>query len=635
MSEKNRSDHVLLEEALAQANLSVLRMALYQATRDPELENMHVNKVPLRGGAFHGYIVDDRHADTIRRKAADFLLSGVPAADPDSPSDEDLKRMMSLMIGEPLSDSEFRLGREELAFDEFPREATWTGATPSIPEGFQVAIIGAGASGIAAAIQFERLGIPYVIYERQSGIGGTWHLNHYPDARVDTSSFLYQFKFVKNYPWPEYFASQKEVKKYLEHVAKTFGVYEHIVFDIELKSARFRDEDQSWELELEDQDGRRETVPANVVVSAAGQFSTPRRPDIPGVDGYKGAFFHTTAWDDDYDFAGKRIAVIGNGSTGVQLMPKLAQSASQTYAFQRTPQWISPMEGYRESISPEIRWLFDNMPHYWNWYCYHTQVTTSGMQLAQEYDPAWQDAGGLISERNDGLRKNLTEYIESKVSHRTDLLANLVPDYAPLARRLVVDNGWYDALLRDNVELVTTGIERFTTSGVITGDGREIELDAVAFAGGFDVSKYLFPAEYTGRGGVTMASAWSKDGPRAYLGMAVPNFPNLFVFYGPNAQARSGAFLSWIEIWSRYAAQGIVHLLEHGHRSMVVREEVFTDYNERLDEATKGLIWEREGPANRNYYVNEHGRQNVNWPWRNEHYFELVERLNPEDYEFQ
>ncbi|MCZ4497560.1 MAG: hypothetical protein JWQ74_113 [Marmoricola sp.] len=631
MADNVHDDRAGVEDALGQANISVLRMALYQATRDPELADMTVNKVPLRGGAFYGYIVDEKHADDIRRKAADFLTRPL-SVDQTAPDDDELRSLMTMMTGEPLTDREFGFGREELAFDEFPREARWASEGQQIPEGFTVAIIGAGASGIAAAIQFERLGVPYVIYERQSGIGGTWHLNHYPDARVDTSSFLYQYKFVKNYPWPEYFASQKEVKKYLEHVAASFGVADKIVFDVDMERATFQD-DETWSLSLRHRDGRTETVRANVIISAAGQFSTPKRPDIPGVESFEGEFFHTTAWDDNFDPVGRQIAVIGNGSTGVQLMPKLAQSAAKVYAFQRTPQWISPMEGYRESISPQIRWLFDRMPFYWNWYCYHTQVTTSGMQLAQEYDAAWQEAGGAISERNDGLRANLTEYIRTKVGHDEELYAKLLPDYAPLARRLVVDNGWYDALLRDNVELVTEGIDHFTPEGIRTRDGRDLALDAVAFAGGFDVSKYLFPAEYIGRDGVTMQDAWAKDGPRAYLGMTVPDFPNLFIFYGPNSQPRSGAFLSWVEIWSRYAAQGVVHLIESGHRSMSVRREVFEDYNERLDEETKQLIWEREGPSERNYYINEHGRQSVNWPWRNEHYFEFVAQIDPEDFD--
>lgn len=622
-----------LRRILGFANPNVLRLALYQSTRDPDLASMKVNKVPLRGGAFFGYVLDEAHVPALVDKAVAFLRQ--PVVEQDLPTPEQQREMMSLLTGEPVTDREYAFGREELALDEFPREARWGTDDPIVPEGFVVSIIGAGASGIAAAIQFERLGIPYVVYERQSDIGGTWHLNHYPDARVDTSSFLYQFKFVKNYPWPEYFAGQEEVKGYLEHVAKKFGVYEHIVFDTELTRAEYDASNHRWTLKLKHHDGEVTERTSNVIVSAAGQFSTPKFPDFPGVEDYRGRCFHTTAWDDNYQVAGQRIAVIGNGSTGVQVMPRLAKDGAEVYAFQRTPQWISPMEGYRELIGSEIRWLFDNVPWYWNWYCYSMQVTTSGMQGAQEYDRDWQARGGVISERNDGMRETLTEYIRSKVGHVPELFEKLVPDYAPLARRLVVDNGWYEALLRDNVHLVTDGIERFTETGIVTGAGEHIELDAVVMAAGFDVSKYLWPTEYVGEGGRTIEEAWNEDGPRAYLGMTVPQFPNLFIFYGPNAQARAGAFLSWVEIWARYAAEAVVYMLEHGHPSAVVREEVFHDYNERLDAAHDNLIWEKEAPRDKNYYVNRFGRQNVNLPWRNEHYFEMVAHFNPADFELR
>lgn len=612
-----------IRTALESANLNVLRLALYQATGDPDLAAMEVVRIPLRGGAFFGYLVADQHHEAIKEKALRFLLQRPDVHDVRVPADDELRAMMALLTGEELSDSEFRFGREELALEPFPRRAYWSGERPAVADDVRVVIVGAGASGIAAAIQFELLGIPYAIYERQSEIGGTWNLNRYPDARVDTSSFLYQFKFEKNYPWTEYFASQVEVKRYLEHVARKYGVHDKIRFDVEVTKAHFDEAESRWRLELV-RDGAVEQLTADVVVSAAGLFSTPKFPDIPGVDEYEGQLFHTTAWGIDYDATGRRIAVIGNGSTGVQLVPKLAQTADQLYAFQRTPQWISPMENYREQITPDIRWLFDHVPYYWNWFCYSSQVTSSGMQGAQVYDREWQKAGGRISERNDGMRAILTEYIRGKVGHDPDLLAKCLPDYAPLARRLVVDNGWYDALLQDNVELVTEPISRLTAKGIATTDGEVREVDTIVFAAGFEVTKYMWPTEYVGRGGVRMEDLWEKDGPRAHLGLVVPGFPNLFIFYGPNSQPRAGAFLSWIEIWARYTAQAVADLLESGHRTLEVKEEVFEEYNARLDAAHSELIWATEGPVGKNYYVNAHGRQNVNVPFANHEYFEMV-----------
>lgn len=617
-----------IEAAVAQANPSVLRMAIYQATHDPELAAMKVNQEPRRGGAFHSPIVDPRHDETIRRTAVEFLREGHGDDDLVVPTDDDLRSMMRMMTDVEPDDIAFRHGREELAFDPFPREATWHGAKPEIPEDFRVAIVGAGPSGIASAVQLERLGIPYDVYEREAAAGGTWQVNSYPEARVDTSSFLYQFKFIKNYPWSEYFAAADEVKKYVQHTADVFGVTPHVQFNSSLEGAEFDDDTSTWVLTLASPNGVERQARANVIISAAGQFSTPRLPDIPGVEDFQGDFFHTTAWDQSFDPTGKTVAVIGNGSTGVQLTPWLAEHAQHLYVLQRTPQWIAPMEGYRTVITPEIRWLFDHVPGYWNWYCFHTQVTTNGMQLAQEYDRDWQARGGLISERNDGLRAALTSYIHEKLAGHPDLIAKVTPDYAPLARRLVVDSGWYEALLRPDVDLVAEGIDHIEPDAIVTREGRRLEVDAIVFASGFDVSKYLYPTEYLGSQGASLQELWSKDGPRAYLGMTLPGFPNLFVFYGPNAQPRSGAFVTWSEIWSRYAAEGVVHLLEQGARSFELRREVFDDYQDEVDAAHADLIWLGEAPADKNYYVKD-GRQIVHWPFRNEDYYDRVSTFDP------
>ena len=631
MATNSTFDMSQVDSILEHARPNILRMALYQSTKDPELKEMQLSKVPLRGGAFFGYELSEDDARKVRAKARDYLMSG-DARDNSLPADDELREMMHLLTGEEVTDELFDFGREELALADFSRKADWTGEKPSIPDGFEVAVIGAGASGVVAGVQLEQLGIPYEVYERQSEAGGTWQLNHYPEARVDTSSFLYQFKFVKNYPWPEYFAPQAEVKKYIEYVAREYGVDKNIRFDTELKRAVFNEKTNLWDIELHHREGTVTKKSVNAIISGAGQFSTPRFPDIEGLADFAGAKLHTTAWDDSFDPKGKRIAVIGNGSTGVQLMPGLASSAEFVYQFQRTPQWVSPMEQYRERISQEVRWLFDNMPFYWNWYCYYSQVTTDAMQNAQEYDRDWQANGGTISEANDGLKQALTTYIHEKLATRPDLVAKVTPDYAPLARRLIVDNGWYDALLRDNVALVTDGIARFTENGIETTAGEFCEIDAVVFAAGFDVSKYLWPTEYVGREGSTMESMWAEDGPRAYLGLTVPGFPNLFIFYGPNAQPRSGAFLSWVEIWSRYAVQGIIHVLEQGIHAIDVREDVFRNYNRELDAHNDILIWDKEAPADKNYYVNRFGRQNVHWTFRNAEYFKKVAALNPSDF---
>jgi 4-hydroxyacetophenone monooxygenase len=247
------------------------------------------------------------------------------------------------------------------------------------------------------------------------------------------------------------------------------------------------------------------------------------------------------------------------------------------------------------------------------------------------YDREWQKAGGLVSRRNDAMRANYKRHIEAKLGHDPALVEKLTPDFPPFAKRPVVDNGWFDTLVRDNVDLVTDPIERITPKGVRTQDGQEREFDLLLLCAGFKVERYLWPVRYEGRGGVTLEEAWSRDGARGYLGITVPDFPNLFIVYGPNAQPRAGGLIKWLEIWSAYALRSIVKLVEGGHRSMAVRRDVFEHYNARMDKALEDCIWSAAG----SYYLNEHGRQNVNMPWKPAQYYEWVRDPDLDDYDLE
>jgi 4-hydroxyacetophenone monooxygenase len=259
-------------------------------------------------------------------------------------------------------------------------------------------------------------------------------------------------------------------------------------------------------------------------------------------------------------------------------------------------------------------------------------VTSQQLQYLQDFDSEWQAKGGVISERNDLVRKNLTEYVVSKAKGIPGLLEKILPKHAPLVRRLVVDNGFYDMLRRDNVELVTDKIEKFTDKGIKSADGVEREFDIVVLGTGFKVTKYFWPCKYVGRNGASMEELWKKDGPRSYLGLVTPGFPNFFSFYGPNHQPRSGGFYSWGEIWARYTATALIHLIENDKKSMDCRKDVFDAYNAALDEQAKGLIWEGEGHG---YYVNEFGRQSVNVPWGTADYHRMVTKPNFDDFEIR
>lgn len=606
-------DDDFIRRALGHAHLNALRVALYQQTRDPEIAAMKVETFAPAGTPFLAHVVAAESHALLKAKAFEYLRGKSSSTKP-PPTRTEALELMSLFQGEAVDPAAAGYGFEELAFDDFSRETNWHGVRPAAANDIMVTVIGSGFSGILAGIQLSRLGIPFRIIERQAGIGGTWELNDYPEARVDITTFLYQYKFVKNYPWKSYFATRDELKAYIEAVVDEFAIRDRIEISTRLTDARWDAVRRHWTLRIEHVDGVAETFVSNFVISASGLFSTPNLPDIAGIEDFQGAMFHTTAWDHSYELAGKRVALIGTGSTGSQLMPELARRAETLKVFQRTPNWVTPVRGYHDIVSPEKRWLLETMPYYSNWFCYSHHVAQMQSQNLHEVDPEWVAAGGHINEKNDKLRKGLTRYIRKKVGARDDLYAKLVPSYAPMARRLVVDNGWYDALLRSNVELIATGIDHFSADGIVTRDGVLHAVDLVVLGAGFKVSRYLFPVDYVGRDGTTLASLWEADGARAYQTMCLPGFPNFFMLYGPNAGVRAGSFHSWMEVLMRYIAKAIVVMVEGGHDVIEVRRDAYDRYNAELDAEMAKMLWEREKGGG-GYYVNQFGRSGVNMPW--------------------
>lgn len=605
-----------LRRALETADPNSLRLTLYHLTRDPALASMKTEGTPLWAGALFTYTLAAEHHAEVRQRAFDYVMAhwGEPV-DPALFDRARIRETMEQFGHGPLDDKEFALGVEEAAFDDFPREVRWTEKpAPDVLSRYHVLVVGAGISGIAAAVHLELLGLPYTVIERQGDLGGTWNFNTYPEVRVDSSSLIYQYKFEKRYPWPEFFSSGPETKKYLKHCAEKFGVVDRIMFNTHVVSADWDEAAAAWQVVIAPEGEAERTVKADFVISASGLFSTPKLPDIPGIETFRGTITHTTEWKDSYDLSGKRVAQIGTGASGAQLMPYLARHADHVTVFQRTANWVLPMEGYRENIPDDMQWLFHNVPMYWHWYSYNMHYLNAQLEGLQEFDREWIAGGGTINERNDNLRATMTDFIRDRLSARSELIDKVLPQYPPMARRPTVDNGWYDALLRDNVDLVTDPIDHITADSIVTRDGKSHPCDIIVSAAGFATTRYLWPAIYTGRDGATLDQLWSADGPRAHRGMTLPGYPNFFLFYGPSSQGRAGSFYSMAEIWTRYALKAIVHVIESGARSIEVRKDAFRAFNEELDAENKKLVWETYGKGF--YYLTDQGRSVVNTPWR-------------------
>ncbi|MDN5913507.1 MAG: NAD(P)/FAD-dependent oxidoreductase [Pseudonocardia sp.] len=629
-------DH-LIRAAVDQAELSALRLALYQATGDPTIAAIPLENRVVRGGAGVLPVVPEQYHDRLKEEAVRFLRGEAAGHVHRTPSREEIDSLIMLAHGETVADEVLAARRDLLAFAEHTRQTLPPEGGVRVPHDFHVIVIGAGFSGIAMGVQLDLLGIPYTVLERRHEVGGVWSTNTYPDARVDTLSATYQFSFEKDFAWSEYFARQPEVRGYLEHVAKKHGVFDHILFDQDVRAATWDEDAARWSLDVRTPEGLR-NVRVNVVVSAAGLFAVPREVTIPGAGEFGGELVHTTRWDDQRSVRGKRVAVVGNGSTGVQLLGRVAEEADHVSVFQRTPQWISPRERYGEPMAPEAQWLLTTMPYYWNWSRYVAMMPLLDSYELLVPDDDWIAGGGKINERSDAIRAGLVAYIRSQLGDRQDLLDELVPDYAPIARRPVVDNGWYRALTRDDVELVTDPIDRITATGIRTADGRDRDLDMIIAAIGFDTDRYLWPTDYRGRGGVGLHERWAETGAEAHTGITVPGFPNLFILYGPNSQPISGGntLPMWFEVWSSYIAQCLLALFDSGSERIEVREEVCADYNRRLQEQAARLIYlTDEGSRSANYYNNKHGKLGVNVSFDFEEYYRLSSSPDLQDFDLR
>lgn len=610
-----------LRGILEQANPAVLRMALYQATRDPALAAMDVERRPVRGGAYFVPVLASRHHDDVVEKALAFLSSDSDRREMPT-DDEQLRAMMELFAGEPVSQLAFELGRGDICNDAFPITAAWKNRpSDQVRSRYKVAIIGAGFGGLAAAVMLKNLGLDFEIIERADEVGGTWRAVHYPEARVDIASHHYQLSFMKRHKWRNWYATADELLEYARSVAERFDLRRHISFGTQLKAARWDEDASKWRLTLE-REGRQEIREFTMVISAAGLFNSVNVPAFEGIDSFAGQILHPADWDHDCDLVGKNVVQIGVGSTGAQIMPYLARAAANLAVFQRSPQWVMPIEGYRDPIPDGVQWLFENFPHYWGWQSFFSFYANLGSDPSglHDYDPDWQKRGGVVSERNDNLRTFCENYIRSKVGHDPALVAKTTPEFPPFGKRPVIDNGWFDALAKPNVELVTEPIDRVTPHAVVARDGTQYPADAIVMCAGYTVERYLWPATYTGRDGKALEEVWSADGPRAHLGMTVPGFPNLFILYGPNSQARTGGLIKWLESWARYSVSLIVEVIERGARSISVKQTAFDDYNARLDQAAGKLVW-KECPS---YYLNAHGRQGVNAPWLPADYWSMI-----------
>lgn len=606
------SDGQRWREAIGLANIPTLLLVLTQLTGDRRWLADPFR--PTRGRGLSDNDTGGLSADLqseVREAAFTAIMAwraGAPMVIED-PSAELLVEMMSTSLAEPIPAEYAGMIRADLSPGPAPEFVT-------PPPGFRVLIIGAGMSGICAAVRLQEAGVPFTIVEKHDSVGGTWLENRYPGCGVDVPSHLYSYTFAPN-DWSRYFALRDEIYAYFRRVADDFGVTEHIRFRTEMTRAVYQPDAQVWHVSVTGPSGVTEVLEANVVISAVGAFNKPRMPRLPGLSSFSGPSVHTARWPaEGIDLAGKRAAVIGTGASAMQVVPAIAGVAERVLVFQRSPQWASPFEKFQVPVPEPVQFLLREFPLYRDWYRIRLSwAFNDRIHAALTRDPDWPDPDHSINAANDGMRRALTRYITSELGDRQDLLPKVLPDYPPFAKRMLLDNGWFRALRRDDVDLFTSGVTAVTDSGVVDDTGAAHDVDVLIWATGFDVVHFLMPLEIVGRSGRTIHEVWNGDDARAFLGCAVPDFPNFFCLYGPNTQfGHGGSLISVIERQMHYVLDVLQQMFAAGAGAIEVRADVHDEYNARVDAAHEHMIWTH--PGSNTYFCNSRGRVVVNNPFR-------------------
>jgi 4-hydroxyacetophenone monooxygenase len=596
-----------IEEAVKYADPMAMRGLLYQLTGDDELKDLELKTV-LGGYLERQVLAKEEDVAMVRRKAAEFLTSyrDSGAGPLDIGPRDRLPTSLGLMRGETIPDDTLGLYIEETALDPWVRSPQWREAPdPEKLEKFRVVIVGAGMGGLVSALHLRRAGIPYTLIEKNPGVGGTWYENRYPGSRLDTPSRTYTHLFGVDFPLTNPFSPWAENQKYFSWVADFFDLRKDMVFETEVHSLTWDEAASEWEIVTSDRNGETNVLRANAVMTSVGFLNRPRLPDIEGRETFAGEAWHTVEWPDHAVIKDKRVAVIGTGATGYQTVPAMALEASHVTVFQRTPQWLFPAPGYLSPFNPNVYWLNRNFPFFTN-FMRLGSGSAAAFEAVSTIDPQFNDPH-CCSAGNKIARDVAIQFLQSKIDDPA-LVERLTPEHPVWSARPIQADPEYcffDAIQRDNVDLVSEGIARIIESGIETNDGRQIDVDVIAYATGFHANEYLFPMQITGRGGATIEELWKEGGARAYRTCMMPGFPNLFAIYGPNTNG-SLSPATFHEMVATYAIRLMQELILEDKASVEVKPEAYWEFARLIDEKNATRVW--SDPRVQSYYWSKHGR---------------------------
>jgi len=457
----------------------------------------------------------------------------------------------------------------------------------------RIAIIGSGFSGLCLGIHLKRLGIDtFTIFEKAPHLGGTWRDNDYPGSACDLPAIAYCYSFAQKADWSRKWPPQAEILAYMEQCAKQFGVLPHIRFGTEVAGARFDEDENVWRIRL----ASGEEALADVLVSGVGQLNRPFTPKIQGSERFRGISFHSARWRHDVDLAGRNVAVIGNAASAIQFIPQVAPRVGRLTIFQRSANWMLPRNdrAYSEDEKRRFR-RFTFLPRLYRWWIWGLYESGFPVFLRNR----------LMSRKLEKLAK---EHIASVVRD-PKLREALVPDYPIGGKRILISDDYYQTLNRENVEVVTSGIDHLAEDAVVTEDGRRVGADVLIFGTGFESTSFLAPMEIQGLGGRVLHDEW-KDGARAYKGITVPGFPNLFLMYGPNTNLGHNSIIFMIECQTTYILDCLRQMRERSLCSIDPRPEVMAAWDARVQRELQRTAWAVTGKS---WYKTGDGRITNNW----------------------
>ncbi|MCW3464999.1 flavin-containing monooxygenase [Chitinophaga nivalis] len=588
-----------LQDMVHAANVPALLMATIHLTGDDSILT-NITRGPVSVNIFDvsdGFRENEK--EMVRKQALEVLRSyrRHPRALPAFPAEKMMTAMLHFITGEVVPDKQKEMLWEDFfAAGKDKKSVDWNNTKTPVSKraGFQVMVIGAGMSGILAAIKLQEAGISFTVLEKNKAIGGTWYKNTYPGCRVDIMSHLYCYSFEPLLSCPHFFPTQDFMRQYFTDCSHKYKIAPHIRLGHTVTAMKWEEDRQEWEVGVTLPDGQTEIRRCNAVINATGQLHHPAIPDIPGMASFAGPCFHTADYNQELDLSGKRVGVIGTGSSGIQVATALSGSVKELLIFQRTPHWATPVDVYQEEVPQGKHDAMQHIPYYSNWYrLLLFWRMADGMNHYLVKDPAWKSKDESVNAFNGILRSYLIRHMKKETDSDPALITRIVPDYPPYGKRMLIDNDWYKTLSSPHVTLISGGVREMVPNGLVDQQGETHSVDAIILATGF--KPFHPPFSVTGRAGITLLDAWggaAQYSPRAYLGITMPGFPNYFMTYGPNTNVGTTfSIITISEFQVRYIITCMKEMLENDYSAIEPLQTAYAAYNAKVDAQLEKLVW--------------------------------------------